>query len=132
MLLLIVLALEAVGCHSGIKTPKWLSFGHKEESKELRVEQRMGGQAIDLKADEVVRLMRRIGLPDDQILTLGPSIRDALRATGAAVIVGGGQAHVMLAANEDHLFVQGRSQGSFIYDVKEKRFIPVPPMPTEE
>jgi hypothetical protein len=75
--------------------------------------------------------MRRIGIPDDQILNLGPNLRDALRGTGAAAIAYGGQLQVMLAVSEDHLFVQSRSQGSFIYDLKDKRFIPVPPMPTE-
>lgn len=130
-LLLIVLALAAVGCQDGLKKPKWLAFGHKEQSTDLRVEQRVGGQAVDLKADEIVRVMRRIGLPDEMILSLGPNLRDALRATGAAAIASGGQAQVMLAVNEDHLFVQSRSQGSFIYDIKDKRFIPVPPMPVE-
>jgi len=130
-LLLIVLALAAGGCHSGLQTPKWLSFGREEPSTDLRVEQRVGGQAVDLKADEIVRIMRRIGLADEMILSLGPNLRDAMRATGAAAITSGGQAHVMLAVNEDHLFVQSRSQGSFIYDIKDKRFIPVPPMPAE-
>jgi hypothetical protein len=132
VLLLVVLALEAVGCHNGLKAPKWPSFGrHKEQSQDLRVEQRVGGQAVKLTADEVVRIMRRIGIPDEQIYNLGPNLRDALRGTGAAAIVRGGQPQVMLAVSEDHLFVQSRSQGSFIYDLKDKRFIPVPPMPAE-
>ena len=132
VLLLVVLALEAVGCHNGLKMPKWPSFGgHKEPSQDLRVEQRVGGQAVNLTADETVRIMRRIGIPDDQILNLGPNLRDALRGTGAAAIAYGGQLQVMLAVSEDHLFVQSRSQGSFIYDLKDKRFISVPAMPTE-
>jgi hypothetical protein len=54
-----------------------------------------------------------------------------MRSTGAAALSRGGQPEVMLAVNEGHLFVQSRSQGSFIYDLKEKRFIPVPAMPAE-
>lgn len=130
VLLLVVLAVEASGCNDGLK-PRWPAFGHKEQSKDLQVEQRVGGQAVDLKADEIGRILRRIGLPDEQILRLGQNLRDAIRATGAAAIAGGGQLQVMFAVNEDHLFVQSRSQGSFIYDLKEKRFIPVPPMPAE-
>jgi len=130
VLLLVVLAVEASGCNDGLK-PRWPVFGHKEQSKDLQVEQRVGGQAVSLTADEIVRVLRRIGLPDEQILRLGPNLRDAIRATGAAAIAGGGQLQVMFAVNEDHLFVQSRSQGSFIYDLKEKRFIPVPPMPAE-
>jgi len=123
VLLLVVLAVEASGCNDGLK-PRWPAFGHKEQSKDLQVEQRVGGQAVDLKADEIGRILR-------QILRLGQNLRDAIRATGAAAIAGGGQLQVMFAVNEDHLFVQSRSQGSFIYDLKEKRFIPVPPMPAE-
>ena len=127
VLTLIVLALEAVGCHNALKWPSL--GGHKEQSQDLQVEQRVGGQAVNLSADEVVRTMRRIGVPDDQIRNLGPTLYDALRATGAAAILRGGQIQVMLAVSEDHLFVQSRSQGSFIYDLKDKRFISVPPMP---
>jgi hypothetical protein len=111
--------------------PKWPGFHHKDQSKDLRVEQRTSGQAVDLKADEIIRVMRRIGLGDDQILSFGPVLRDAMRSTGAAAILRGDELEVMLVVNEDHLFVQSRSQGSFIYDIKDKRFIPVPPMPAE-
>jgi hypothetical protein len=129
VLLLIVLALEAVGCHNGLKMPSF--GGRKEQSQDVRVEQRIGGQAVTLTADEIVRTMRRLGMPDDQIYNLGPNLRDALRATGAAAMLRGGQIQVMFAVSEDHLFVQCRSQGSFIYDLKDKRFISVPPMPAE-
>ncbi len=127
VLLLIVLALEMAGCTA----PQWPALGQKQQSADLQVQQRVGGQAVVLKADEVVRVMRRLGLVDDQILSLGPNLRDALRSTGAAALARNGRPEVMLAVNEDHLFVQTRSQGSFIYDLKDKRFIPVPPMPAE-
>ena len=129
VLLLIVLALEAVGCHQGLKWPSL--GGHKEPSGDMRVEQRVGGQAVNLTAAEIIGTMRRIGVPDDRIPDLGSGLHDALRATGAAAILRGGQIQVMLAVSEDHLFVQSRGQGGFIYDLKEKRFISVPPMPAE-
>lgn len=130
LLIFLVLALAGAGCQKGLKKPGWLS-GHSQPSEDLRVQQRVGGQAVDLKADEVVRVLRRIGLVDEQIRAEAQNLRDALRATGAAALASGGQPQVMLAVSEDHLFVQSREQGSFIYDLKEKRFIPVPPMPTE-
>ncbi|MBN1509365.1 MAG: hypothetical protein JW955_21140 [Sedimentisphaerales bacterium] len=130
-LLLVVLALQAAGCPSGWKKPKWLSGQKQLSGRELRVEQRVGGQAVNLTADEIVRIMRRVGLVDEQILNLGPGLRDALRATGAAALTSGGQPEVMLAVSDEHLFVQSRGQSIFIYDLKEKKFIPVPPMPTE-
>ena len=125
-LLLALLALEAGGCQNGLQTPKWLSFGHENQSGDLRVEQRVGGQPADLKAGEIVRIMRRIGLPDDQIFSLGSALRDAMRATGTAELMRGAQTEIRLAVNEDHLFVQSRSQGSFVYCLKEQRFVPVP------
>jgi hypothetical protein len=130
-LLLAATALGAGGCFNG-HGPKWPSFGHGNRSGELRVEQRTGGQPADLKAGEVVRVMRRIGLTDDQILNLGPILRNALRMSGAAAFVRGDQTDVMLAINDEHLFVQSRSQGSFIYDIKEKRFVAVPTMPEQD
>ncbi len=128
VLLLVVLALETVGCN-GVNSSGWTPGGNDRQSGNLQVEQRVGGQAASFKADEIVRIMRRIGIPDDQIYSLGPSLRDVMRTTGAAAISRAGQPQVMLAVNEDHLFVQTRGQGSFIYDMKDKRFIAVPPMP---
>ncbi len=128
MLLLVVLVLEAAGCSGG---SQWPGPGQRDTSRDLQVQQRVGGQAIDLKADEIVRIMRRIGLMDQEILTLGPSLRDTMRTTGAAALARNGRPEVMFAVSDEHLFVQSRSQGSFIYDLKEKRFIPVPPMPAE-
>jgi len=93
------------------------------------VEQRVGGQAVDLKASEIIHIMQRIGLTREQIIDLGPDLRNAMRATGAAELMHGEQTVVRLAANEDHLFVQSRSQGSFVYCLKEQRFVPVPSMP---
>jgi hypothetical protein len=126
LVLLVVLALQAAGCTSS----QWPALGPRQ-SMDLQVQQRVGGQATDLTAGEILRIMRRIGLVDDQILVLGPNLHDAIRSTGAAALTRGGRPEVMFAVNEDHLFVQTRSKGSFIYDLKEKRLIPVPPMPAE-
>lgn len=130
-LLLAATALGTCGCHSG-NGSRWPSFGHGKKTGTLQVEPRVGGQPADLTAGEVVRVMRRIGMPDDQILNLGSNLRNALRTNGAAALVRGSQADVMLAVNDEHLFVQSRGQGSFIYDLKEKRFIAVPPMPEQD
>jgi len=128
--LLVALALGAGGCQSGSGASPWPSFSQRAQSRDLRVEQRVGGgQAVDLKASEIIHIMRRIGLAKEQIVDLGPDLRDAMRATGAAELMHGEQTEVRLAANEDHLFVQSRSQGSFVYCLKEQRFVPVPPMP---
>jgi hypothetical protein len=129
--LLVALALEAGGCHNRLAAPGWPSFHRQAESQELQVEPRTGGQPADLKADEVIGIMRRIGFADPQILDLGPRLRDAVRTMGAAALVRGGQPEVLLAVNDGHVFVQSQSQGNFIYCMTEKRFIMVPPMPLE-
>jgi len=129
-LLLVALALASSGCQNGLTAPRWPSFGHRDQSTGLRVEQRVGGgQAVDLKASEIIHIMQRIGFAKEQIVDLGPDLRNAMRATGAAEVMRGGQAEVRLAVNEDHLFVQSRSQGSFVYCLKEQRFVPVPRIP---
>ena len=130
-LLLAAMVVGTCGCYGG-HGPKWPSFGHAKKAGTLQVEPRVGGQPVDMTAGEIVRVMRRIGLGDDLIVNLGSALRNALRTNGAAALVRGSQADVMLAVNDEHLFVQSRSQGSFIYDIKEKRFIAVPPMPEED
>jgi hypothetical protein len=121
-------ALAAAGCHSDLfKTPTWLSH-QSDQPRETIVVPKSGGQPTELKADDVIRVMRHIGFPDQQILSLGPSLRDALRATGAAAFVRGRQVEAMLAINGDYLFIQATGQGSSIYDIKDKQFAAVPPM----
>jgi hypothetical protein len=121
-------ALAVLGCHSDLfQRPQWMSQRPAPPS-EVMVVPRPGGQPTDLSADDVIRVMRHLGVPDPQILSLGPSLRDALRSTGAGAFVRDRQVEAMLAINGDYLFIQSVQQGSSIYDIKDKQFAAVPPM----
>jgi hypothetical protein len=134
-LVLAVVALGSAGCGSVFRPPsEWFGpgpMGPNEQSVALRVEARPGGQAAELTPDDVISVMRRAGFANPQILSLGSSLRDALRYSGAAVVLRGRQALVMCAVNADYLFVQSQGQSSFVYDIKDKCFGVVPPMPME-
>jgi hypothetical protein len=134
-LVLAVTAVGGAGCGSVFRPPsEWFgsgATGPNEQSGALRVESRPGGQPAELGADDVVRVMRRVGFGDDHIRNLGPSLYNALRFSGAAVVLRGKQPLVMCAANAEYLFVQAQGQGSFVYDIKDKCFGMVPPMPME-
>jgi hypothetical protein len=125
---MVLTAVALAGCHSNLfTTPRWLSSS-SYQPREPMVIPRSGGQPTDLAAEDVIRVMRHIGFPNQQILSLGPSLRDALRSAGAAAFVRGKQVEAMLAVNGDYLFIQALGQGSSIYDIKDKQFAAVPPM----
>lgn len=71
----------------------------------------------ELSADDVVRVMRRAGFSDEQILELGPELRDGLAESGAAQVRLKGKVEVVFAAHGNYVFITSRLRGSFIYDV---------------
>jgi hypothetical protein len=129
-LALIALALVATGCRRNLfSSPPWLAPASNSASQGLQVVPRSCGQIVNLAADDIVGVMRRMGFRDDQILDLGPRLRDALRTAGGAAFVRGRQIDAMIAVSDGYLFVQSNLQGSFIYDIKDKIFAAVPRMP---
>jgi hypothetical protein len=134
LLALAVLALGVAGCGK-LKPAEWLPFHkHKEQpvmSARLQVVQRTGGQAANVTADDVVAVLRQIGLGNDQIVEFGPPVYEALRASGAAAMVNGKQTEILLAISDGYVWVQSRVQGSFIYDLEDHKIGTLPPMPVE-
>jgi len=131
MLILAALALGVCGCGRWFKSPQWLGFGGGGSAKSARVLPRGGGEPTELGASDIIAVCRRIGFLDEQILDLGPTLRDALRTSGAAAVVTGKHVEAMFAINNGYMFVQSRSQGGFVYDIEDKRFGVVPPMRPE-
>lgn len=79
-------------------------------------------QVVALDADDVVRVMRRAGLSDRQILDLGTDLRNALASAGAAQIRVGKKIEAIFAVDRPYLHASSRRRGSFIYDLQERRF----------
>ena len=79
-------------------------------------------EVIALDADDVVRVMRRAGLSDEQILDLGTELRNALASAGAVQIRAGRKVEVILAVDGHYVRGSCRQGGSFIYDSEKRSF----------
>jgi len=75
-----------------------------------------------LTADDVVRIMRRAGFSDQQVLDLGTDLRNTLASSGAAQIRVGEKVESIFAVSGRWLHASSRSRGSFIYDLEKGKF----------
>lgn len=76
---------------------------------------------LELSADDVVRVMRRAGFSDPQILEYGPDLRDGLAQSGAVQVRIGNKVEAVFAINLDHgpcVYITTRLRGSFIYNLQ--------------
>ncbi len=77
----------------------------------------------DLSSDDVVRIMRRSGFSDDQILELGTKVRNSLLSSGAVEIKRGRIIEAIFAVNDKNVFITTRLRGNFIYNVEKGTWI---------
>ena len=75
-----------------------------------------------LDADDIVRVMRRAGFSDDQVIDLGPDLRNMLASSGAAKIQVGNKVEAMFSVDGDSLYASSYRRGSFIYDLGKQTF----------
>jgi len=76
-----------------------------------------------LSADDIVRLMRRAGFSDGQILELGTQLRNALLLSGAVQIKQGNIIEAIFAINDNNVYITARLRGNFIYDLQKGSWI---------
>jgi hypothetical protein len=129
LLVSIVLALEVVGCNDAIRPVEWPELHAEGRTGVYRIVPKDNRNVAELTADDVVRVMRQVGFSDEQILDLGPDLRDALLSAGAAVVFDGDRAEMILRVNREYLLVRSRAHGSMIYDIARSRFGLLPPAP---
>ena len=77
---------------------------------------------VALDANDMVRIMRRAGLSDQQVLDLGTDLRNALASAGAAHVVCEKKVEVIFVVDGDVVRATTRHRGTFIYDVKRRAF----------
>jgi hypothetical protein len=133
LLVLVPLALEVVGCHGGVKAVEWSELGSekskpKKQSKPsdkegLRIVARSTTEVARLSADDIIRIMQRIGFSDDQILELGTDLHNALRSAGGAEVYNGKTLEMIFAVHSQQVQIQSRSRGTFLYDIAKGRFL---------
>jgi len=76
-----------------------------------------------LSSDDVVRVMRRAGFSDEQILQLGTEVRNALLLSGAVQIKQGNIVEAIFAINNNNVYVTARLRGNFIYDLQKGSWV---------
>jgi len=124
LVLLPLLSLGVVGCaHLGKFTQGIGSLTtSKPAAAKLHVTPLSNQDVIALGADDIIRIMRRAGFSDEQILQLGTDVRNALLLSGAAQVRLKDKVEVIFAVHDDYVFITTRLRGSFIYDVKAGGF----------
>ncbi len=73
---------------------------------------------LTLSSDDIVRVMRRAGFSDNQILEHGTDLHSALAHSGAAQIKIRRSLEAIFAINGDAVYISTRLRGNFIYNVK--------------
>lgn len=102
--------------------PALLPAGCATTQSRGRVDPLPSQQVIALSSDDIVRVMRRAGFSDEQIIDLGTDVRNALASTGASQVRVGKKVEAIFAVDGDCLHGTSRLRGSFIYDMKTSRF----------
>lgn len=76
-----------------------------------------------LSADDVVRVMRRAGFSDEQIIELGTQLRDGLLRSGAVQISRNKIVESIFAVKDNKVHIFARLRGNFIYDLQQGNFV---------
>lgn len=83
----------------------------------LRIEPLSSQEVADLTPDDVVRISKRIGFTDQQILDLGPDLYNALLLSGAARVVIRDRVEALLRVQGDHVLIYSNTRGSHVYNL---------------
>lgn len=134
--LLVSVVLTAAGCRA--EPVEWSELGSgsrrsapRQTSERERTPRQVRGVQIvpqsnqevaDLSSDDIVRIMRRIGFPDDLILELGRDMHSALLRSGAARVLDGKTVEAILRINGRYVYITSRTRGTFIYDPATGQF----------
>ena len=108
--LLLLLALGVIGC------------GSSTRRSGIQIIPLSSRSVLELSADDVVRIMRRAGFSDSQIVEYGTDLRDGLAQSGAVQVRIGNKVEAVFAINLDHgpcVYITTRLRGSFIYNVEK-------------
>lgn len=95
----------------------------QSQHPQMRVISLASRDIAPLQADDIVVTMRRGGFSDQEILDLGPDVRNTLASSGAAMIRIVDKVEAIFAVDGNFLHVSTRRRGSFIYDLIKKAFL---------
>jgi hypothetical protein len=135
--LMAALTLEVIGCKA--QPAQWSELGAgraSQEQKQQRRQQQSRGrygsiqlvpqsnrEVADLSPDDVVKIMRRIGFTDEQILELGTDLHEAMFASGAVKVIDRQETEAIARVKGMQVYIGSRSRGNFVYDLGYGQFV---------
>jgi len=118
-------AVTAIGCNNGIKPVTWTELGPRNDQQkpksQFRVVAKKNLSIAVLRPADVVRIMRRVGFADEQILELGTDLANALRFSGAAEVFYRKDKLAIFVSDGDFLRIRSRV-GAFDYQISTGQF----------
>jgi hypothetical protein len=124
---LTALVLAGLGCHA--RPAKWSELGDPQDEpqvtedgqpinvKGLHVVPGRGQYVTQLRAVDIVRILRHIGCSNDEVLEIGSDLRNVLADRGAAqIMVGKNVEAVVEVGNNKVIFTSSR--GTFEYNLQ--------------
>ncbi|MBN1360256.1 MAG: hypothetical protein JW993_06680 [Sedimentisphaerales bacterium] len=125
VVLLIPAALALTGCQA--RPVEWPELGQERSSpatstvrrsrSALRIEPVVGQEVADLSPDDVVRVAKRIGFTDQQVLDLGADLHNALLLSGAARVLVRDRVEALLRVHGGHVLISSRTRGNHVYNL---------------
>jgi hypothetical protein len=124
---LVAVALAVAGCQA--KPAEWAALGPRNDpavteearsanTKGLHIVPQKNKSVIELKARDVIKIMRHIGCTDDQVVELGEELHDVMAQVGAARIMVGPKTEALVQADGKQVLISSASRGTFVYDVR--------------
>jgi hypothetical protein len=126
-LTLMALVLAGAGCQA--EPAKWSELGEssQEEAADtgrpvdvrgLHVVPLPGKYVTQLRAADVVRILKNVGCSNEQVVDIGTDLRDALAKRGAAQIMIGKKAEALIQVNNNKVLISSVTRGMFEYNLR--------------
>jgi hypothetical protein len=136
--MLAALMLAGMGCEA--QPAKWSELGESDQNEAvnadtgrpvnvrgLHVVPLSGRYVTQLRAADVIQVLRNVGCSNEQIMDIGTDLREALATRGAAQIMVGKKAEALIQVGNNQVLISSVTRGMFVYDL-QRRQIGLPKM----
>ena len=135
VVVLALLAMHLVGCHA--QPAQWPELGRDRDRFDnrttrdkrpaaneplLKIEPFTSSEVAQLSADDIVRITKRIGFTDQQVIELGADLRNALYLSGGARVIYRGNVDALIQVRGPDIYIQTASRGQHVYDMTHGTF----------
>jgi hypothetical protein len=129
VLSLLALGLAGSGCHA--QPAQWSELGDRNSGEEeglnsgrpinesgLHVVPASGRYVSQLRAIDIVRILRTVGCTNDDIMVVGTDLREALAERGAAQIMVGRRKEATVEVGNMRILITSQTRGAFVYNLQ--------------